>query len=67
VLNAANEVAVAAFLDHRIGYDAIVRLVADTVSAAPGVASPSLDDILEADAWARQFSSDRIAKAVSTA
>jgi 1-deoxy-D-xylulose-5-phosphate reductoisomerase len=67
VLNAANEVAVAAFLEHRIGYDGIVPLVAETVGAAAGVAAPSLGDLLDADAWARRFAAERIAAAVSTA
>jgi 1-deoxy-D-xylulose-5-phosphate reductoisomerase len=60
VLNAANEVAVAAFLDHRIGYDAIVPLVAETVDAAERIASPALDDILTADAWARRRAGGRL-------
>ena len=59
-LNAANEVAVAAFLDHRIGYDAIVPIVAETVGSAPVVASPSLADVLETDTWARQFATARL-------
>jgi 1-deoxy-D-xylulose-5-phosphate reductoisomerase len=67
VLNAANEVAVAAFLDHRIGYAAIVPLVAEAVGAAAGVAAPSLGEILEADAWARTFAAERIAGAMSRA
>jgi 1-deoxy-D-xylulose-5-phosphate reductoisomerase len=67
VLNAANEVAVAAFLEHRIGYDGIVALVADTVGAAPAAAAPSLADILDADAWARGFATEHISGAVSTA
>ena len=67
VLNAANEVAVAAFLGHRIGYDAIVPLVAEAVGAAAGVAAPSLGEILEADVWARTFAAERIAGAVSRA
>ncbi|HEY8756365.1 MAG TPA: 1-deoxy-D-xylulose-5-phosphate reductoisomerase [Candidatus Dormibacteraeota bacterium] len=67
VLNAANEVAVAAFLDDRVGYDGIVTLVAETVEAAPAVVAPSLTDILDADAWARRFASERIGGAVSRA
>jgi len=67
VLNAANEVAVAAFLDDRVGYDGIVTLVAETVEAAPAVVAPSLTDILDADAWARRFAADHLAGAVSTA
>ena len=53
VLNAANEVAVAAFLDGACRYDEIVPLVADCVAEAAPVARPTLDDILAADAWAR--------------
>ena len=54
VLNAANEVAVAAFLDGGCRYDEIVPLVADCVARAQPVPGPSLDDILAADAWARE-------------
>jgi len=53
VLNAANEAAVSAFLDERCRFDQIVPTVAETLDAAPSVASPSLDDLLEADGWAR--------------
>jgi 1-deoxy-D-xylulose-5-phosphate reductoisomerase len=55
VLNAANEVAVAAFLERRVGFDAIHAINADTVSAvAPGLgAMPSLEDLLALDERAR--------------
>ena len=53
-LNAANEVAVAAFLEHRLRYDQIVPLVAETVGAAPVVVDPSLADVLATDSWARR-------------
>ncbi len=66
-LNAANEVAVAAFLERRIGYNAIVPLVAETVCSAPDVATPSLEDILEADSWARNFAAARLIGMVSSA
>ena len=66
-LNAANEVAVAAFLDHRLGYDAIVPVVAGTVAAAPVVSSPSLDDIIETDAWARRHAADRAGQVATSA
>ena len=62
-LNAANEVAVAAFLDHRLRYDQIVTLVAETVAAAPTVESPSLDDVVAADAWARRHASAQLGTA----
>ncbi|MFQ5700690.1 MAG: 1-deoxy-D-xylulose-5-phosphate reductoisomerase [Acidobacteriota bacterium] len=53
VLNASNEVAVAAFLDDGVRFDEIPRII-DTVMQAhkPGRAS-SIEGILEADAWAR--------------
>ncbi|MGH7686151.1 MAG: 1-deoxy-D-xylulose-5-phosphate reductoisomerase [Candidatus Dormibacteria bacterium] len=61
VLNAANEVAVAAFLEGGCRYDEIVSLVSETVDAAPSVTAPSLDDVLEADAWARTIVRSRLA------
>jgi 1-deoxy-D-xylulose-5-phosphate reductoisomerase len=65
VLNAANEVAVAAFLEHRLGYQAIVPLVAETVGAAVEVVAPSLDDVLEADAWARRRATEHLSEAIA--
>ena len=55
VLNAANEVAVAAFLDRRIGFDAIHALNADVVAAlVPGAGdAATLDDLLALDERAR--------------
>ena len=53
VLSAANEAAVGLFLGHRIGYNDIYRLVASAVDAAEIRRSPSLEEILEADAKAR--------------
>jgi 1-deoxy-D-xylulose-5-phosphate reductoisomerase len=67
VLNAANEVAVAQFLDRRLPYDRIVPLVAETVAAAPRVTAPSIDDVLEADAFARHFAGERVAERVTLA
>ncbi len=56
VLNAANEQAVALFLDEKIGYLDIARCI-ENVCDRHGVdhcAKPSLDDIVAADNWARQ-------------
>jgi 1-deoxy-D-xylulose-5-phosphate reductoisomerase len=53
VLNAANEIAVAAFLDSRIPFPRIWETVAHVMHSHPVVAEPSLDDILEADREAR--------------
>jgi len=64
VLNAANEVAVSAFLEGRCRYDEIVPLVAACVDAAHRVDAPTLDDVLEADAWARERVTSRLAPQV---
>jgi 1-deoxy-D-xylulose-5-phosphate reductoisomerase len=53
VLNAANEIAVAAFLASRIPFPRIWETVARVMHDHPVVAEPSLDDILEADREAR--------------
>jgi 1-deoxy-D-xylulose-5-phosphate reductoisomerase len=57
VLNAANEVAVAAFLQQRIAFDAIHALNADTVAAVqPGLSQhTSIDELLAVDERARAF------------
>ena len=53
VLNAANEVAVAAFLDRQIGFPAIWQTVERVMDRHTNVAHPDLDAILQADQWAR--------------
>ncbi|TQM31461.1 1-deoxy-D-xylulose-5-phosphate reductoisomerase [Nocardia bhagyanarayanae] len=57
VYNAANEIAVQAFLDGLIGFPAIVRTVARAVEAADQWrAEPqSLAEVLAADSWARDY------------
>lgn len=54
VLNAANEVAVAGFLDRAVSFDRIADLVRRTIDQHRPVAQPDLDDIVEADRWARR-------------
>ncbi|MFE6920638.1 1-deoxy-D-xylulose-5-phosphate reductoisomerase [Nocardia sp. NPDC057663] len=63
VYNAANEVAVQAFLDGKISFPAIVRTVTQAVEAADRwQAEPdTLDDVLAADRWARQYATEIIA------
>ena len=53
VLNAANEVAVAAFLDNKIPFPRIWQLVEETMTRHTPIAHPSLDAILRADQSAR--------------
>ena len=54
VLNAANEVAVAAFLDDGLPYLSIPNVVEHCLNTLPSVAASSLEMILEADALARR-------------
>ena len=53
VLNAANEVAVSAFLDRKISFPRIWQTVAAVMDRHSNVAHPDLDAILRADQWAR--------------
>ncbi|HXG41811.1 MAG TPA: 1-deoxy-D-xylulose-5-phosphate reductoisomerase [Dehalococcoidia bacterium] len=52
-LSAADEVAVQHFLAGHIGFLDIPRLLEDVLAAHRSAADPSLDQVLEADAWAR--------------
>jgi 1-deoxy-D-xylulose-5-phosphate reductoisomerase len=54
VLNAANEEAVNAFLAREIPFTRIIQTVERTLDAFPG-GGDRLDDILEADRWAREY------------
>jgi 1-deoxy-D-xylulose-5-phosphate reductoisomerase len=54
VMNAANEIIVAAFLNERISFRDIPRLIEQVLEKHKPISKPSLDDILEADRWARQ-------------
>lgn len=60
VLNAANEVAVSAFLERTISFPRIWKTVEAVMDRHVNVAHPDLDAILRADQWAR----DEAAKAV---
>ncbi len=53
-MNGANEEAVAMFLDDRIGFYDIYRLVSQAVEEVPHIQNPTLDEILEADRLARE-------------
>ena len=55
VFNAANEEAVALFLDGKIPYLAITDLISGAMERCRQAENPSLEEILEAEAWAREF------------
>ncbi|TAK45688.1 MAG: 1-deoxy-D-xylulose-5-phosphate reductoisomerase [Betaproteobacteria bacterium] len=54
ILNAANEVAVEAFLAGRLRFTAIARVIAETLQQVPSGDAGSLEAVLEADARARR-------------
>jgi 1-deoxy-D-xylulose-5-phosphate reductoisomerase len=56
VLNAANEIAVEAFVNRKINFPQITELVQRTMDAHQIVSHPTLEQILEADNWARKTS-----------
>ncbi|HVY71796.1 MAG TPA: 1-deoxy-D-xylulose-5-phosphate reductoisomerase [Verrucomicrobiae bacterium] len=58
VLNAANEVAVEAFCNRKIGFTDISSTVTRVMDSHQVVESPSLDQILEADVWARNLAAN---------
>jgi 1-deoxy-D-xylulose-5-phosphate reductoisomerase len=60
VLNAANEVAVAAFLDGRLPFTGIARVIADTLDALPSADASSLASVIAADGEARRQAGARI-------
>jgi 1-deoxy-D-xylulose-5-phosphate reductoisomerase len=54
VLNAANEIAVDAFCARRINFPGITRVVSETMGSHAVVEHPDLEEIIEADRWARE-------------
>jgi 1-deoxy-D-xylulose-5-phosphate reductoisomerase len=60
VYNAANEVAVAAFLAGRLPFLAIAEIVADALSRVDGAPACDVDDLLDADRTARALADERL-------
>ena len=60
ILNAANEVAVDAFLKERVGYLEIAAIVADTLERFDPPAPSSLDAVLDVDREARALAEERV-------
>ncbi|OMC20841.1 1-deoxy-D-xylulose-5-phosphate reductoisomerase [Mycobacterium sp. SP-6446] len=71
VYNAANEEAAEAFLDGRIGFPAIVRTIADVLHAADqwaphlGEVPATVDDVLDAQRWARERAQRAVRKVLA--
>ncbi len=54
VLNAANEIAVSAFLDNKIKFVDIPRIIEQAMAKHKRITKPELSDIFKADKWARE-------------
>jgi 1-deoxy-D-xylulose-5-phosphate reductoisomerase len=61
-LNAANEVAVAAFLGGRLDFLGIPALIDDVMGGHLNTAARELGDVMQADRWAREFAQTRLAR-----
>ncbi len=60
-LNAANEVAVQAFLDGRLSFPSITRITSEVMHSHRFLEHPALDDVLHADSAARAAAEERVA------
>ena len=58
VLNAANEVAVASFLEGRLGFTHIPQVIAQAMDAHTPESAATLDDVRRVDAWARRHAAE---------
>ncbi len=61
-LNAADEVAVAAFLGGSIAFDEIPRIIEDTVSASNSGKLDSIQEVLQADSESRRYAQQRVGR-----
>lgn len=60
VMSAADEVAVDAFLNRRVAFTSIVGVIEDVMAAHDNASEPTLEEILEADRWAREETNRRL-------
>jgi 1-deoxy-D-xylulose-5-phosphate reductoisomerase len=60
VLNAANEVAVAAFLEGRLSFPGIPRVVQETMAAHSAAPLENLAQVLEVNHWAREYARELV-------
>jgi len=61
-LNAANEEAVAAFLDGRVAFPGIPESIQEVLETEPGTTASTLEDVLEADRRARERARQALAR-----
>jgi len=60
ILNAANEIAVAAFLEDKIGFLQMSDLIETCMAKVPFIKHPTLDDYIQTDAATRVFASENL-------
>jgi 1-deoxy-D-xylulose-5-phosphate reductoisomerase len=66
-LNAADEIAVAAFLDHQIPFLGIPEIVEAVLARTPRILIDKMDDVLAADREARQIAKEEVSRLASRA
>jgi len=67
ILNAANEIVVAGFLEDKIGFPAMSDIIEQTMGEVAFIASPALEDYIQTDAEARKRAEEKIKTNSSTA
>ena len=60
VMNAANEIAVHAFLDRKISFDSIVKTIQKVMDCHTNIENCNLEQILDADSWSRKKTKELI-------
>lgn len=66
ILSAADEIAVQAFLDEKIGFLNIADVIAEALANVPRQAATDLDEVMQADTDARRTARNSIAAIVGT-
>ena len=64
VMNAANEVAVTSFLEEKVSFTAIARVIEEVMSRHAPVGISNLEAVLSADAWARNKAEEILKKGI---
>ena len=62
ILNASNEIVVDAFLNEKIRYLDMTKIIEDSLNKISYIASPNLDQLIETDIVTRKYTLDKINK-----
>jgi 1-deoxy-D-xylulose-5-phosphate reductoisomerase len=66
VMNAANEIAVASFESGKIRFPQISDIVRRTIELHRFIARPAMEDLIEADRWARRAAEELVANSANS-